>query len=144
MVRSIKKVNNITAAGLEKYPALAKSWQNHVTESNAASNFPVLSWPPRSTFPEGIYWMLGVSLSLCGCLGETSRFEMLSDAHCEDFHLGLGILRCSSSSTCPYYGTCWISCPWNPDLARDGASAASSKGSKGKCNPGAAVDTFWV
>lgn len=100
MVRSVKNANNITAAGLEECPASAKSRLNHITDSNPASNFPVLSGLLRSTFPEVIYWLLGVSLPWCGCLSGASRTEKLSDAQWEDFHLGPGILRCSGSSAC--------------------------------------------
>lgn len=138
MVRSVKNANNITAAGVEECPASAKGRLNHITHSNPASNFPVLSGLLRSTFPEVIYWLLGVSLPWCGCLSKASRTEMLSDAQWEDFHLGPGILRCSGSSAC------WISHLWNADLAGDWASTASATGSKGRCNPGGAVDVFWV
>lgn len=79
MVRSVKNANNITAAGLEEYPASAKGRVNHVTDCNAASNFPVLGGSLRSTFPELIYWLLGVPLPRCGCLSGASRTEMLSD-----------------------------------------------------------------
>lgn len=106
MVRSVKNANNITAVGLEEYPALAKGRLNHVTDRNAASNFPVLSGPPRSPFPEIIDGLLGASFPSCWCPSGASRTETLSDAQWEDFSLGPGVLRRSSSSHCRYYGAC--------------------------------------
>lgn len=54
---------------------------------NTASNFPLLSGPPRPTFPEVIYWLLAVSLPWCGCLSEASRTEMLPGDQWESFTL---------------------------------------------------------
>lgn len=98
MVRSVKNANNITAAGLEEYSASVKGRRRRVTDSNAASSFPVLGGTPRSTVPEVIYWVLDVSLPWCGCLSGASRIQTFSDAQWEDFCHGPSILRCSSSS----------------------------------------------
>ena len=135
MVRSVKNADNITAAGLEECPASAKGRLNHVTDSNAASNIPVLSGPLRSTFPEVIYWLLGVSLPWCGCLSGAYRTKMLSDAQWEDFHLGRGVLRCSSSSTCPYY---WLLLNFLPLKCRFGRGLSIrclSRGIRGETQP---------
>lgn len=98
MVRSVKNANNITAAGLEEYPASVKGRRSRVTDSNAASSFSVLGGTPRSAVPEVIYWMLDVSLPWCGCLSGASTIQTLSEAQWEDFCHCPGILRCSSSS----------------------------------------------
>lgn len=65
---SQKNGSDITAAGLEEYPASAKGRVKHVTGITSARNFPVISGPLRPTFPEVIHLLLGTSLPWCGCL----------------------------------------------------------------------------
>lgn len=141
VVRSVKNANKITAAGLEGYPASGKGRLNDVTDSSTASSFPVSAGPPRPIFPK---WAPGSLPSMVWVSqGSIQSWDLLW-CTTGGFPHDLGVLRCRGSSFYLNYSPCWISYPWNGDLAGHWASNASAVGSEGRCNPGAAVGAFGV
>lgn len=156
VVSSVKNANKITAAGLEGFPAPGKGRLNDLTDSNTASSFPVLTGPPRPTFPKGFSGWWASSFLGVGVPGEHPelRSSLMHHGRVSPWPC---VLRCSSSSIYLSYSPCWISYPWNADLAgRTLSIQCLCCGSEGRCNPeepwmhlgcrmqGSGLQGFWL
>lgn len=131
VVKSVKNASKISAAGLEGFLLQGRAdWR--VSQTAA---LPAASLASQSEFLAG-----GCLPPWCGCPRGASRGEIFSDGPREAFPWpwcpDMQQFQCL-----PSLQPCWISYPWNEDLAGHWASNASAMG---RGNPGAAVDAFGV